>query len=280
MTASPPPSASASPPDSVASAGLVPALELRDVVYSVAGRTILDGVSLTVPAGQIVSIMGASGCGKTTLLRTTLGLVRAAAGAIRVEGEDIVGMPEPELNRIRRKMGLVFQYAALFDSLTVWENIAFGLLRDRRPRAEIDARVDELLAAVGLQPEVRSLYPAEISGGMQKRVGMARALARNPGIVLYDEPTSGLDPIMATTIDELIVRLRDQFQTTAVVVSHHVPSILRISDQVAMLYGGRIIAHGSPEEMRQSGNPLVEQFLEGRAQGPLTSGDAPPEEVH
>jgi len=273
------PSSPVSATDTDSGAETAPALELQDVVYSVAGRTILNGVSLTVTPGEIVSIMGASGCGKTTLLRTTLGLIRADSGSIRVDGENILELPERELNRIRKKMGLVFQYAALFDSLTVWENIAFGLLRERRPRAEIDARVDELLAAVGLEPDVKPLYPAEISGGMQKRVGMARALAMNPKIVLYDEPTSGLDPIMATTIDELIVRLRDRFHTTAVVVSHHVPSILRISDQVAMLYQGRIIAHGSPAEMQQSGNPLVEQFLEGRAEGPLTTGHAALEEV-
>jgi phospholipid/cholesterol/gamma-HCH transport system ATP-binding protein len=256
------------------------AIELQDVVYSVAGRAILSGLDLTVPAGEIMSIMGASGCGKTTLLKAMIGLVRPAGGRILIEGQDIAAMGERQLNGVRKQMGLVFQYAALFDSLTVWENIAFGLLRQRRPRREIDQTVDRLLAAVGLRPDVKDLYPNELSGGMQKRVGMARALALDPKIVLYDEPTSGLDPIMATTIDELILSLREQFRTTAVVVSHHVPSILRISAQVAMLHDGKIIARGSPEQIRQADNPLVRQFLEGSTKGPLAAGDSGAKEVH
>lgn len=260
------------PPDTLPEA---PAIELQDVAFAVEGRAILDGVTLSARTGEVLSIMGASGCGKTTLLRTMIGLTRCQSGRILIGGDDLATMAERKLNQVRTKMGLVFQYAALFDSLTVWENVAFGLLRQRRPRAEIDEKVDHLLEAVGLHPEVvGQQYPAELSGGMQKRVGMARALALDPEIVLYDEPTSGLDPVMSTTIDELILSLRDRFRSTAVIVSHHVPSILRISDQVAMLYEGKIIARGTPSEIRQADSPVVQQFLDGRTDGPLDAGDA------
>jgi len=255
------------------------AIELEGVQYSIAGRAILKGVDLAVPAGKIMSIMGASGCGKTTLLKTIIGLVRPDSGRILVEGQDLAALDERKLNEARKQMGLVFQYAALFDSLTVWENVGFGLLRQRRPRREIDETVERLLVAVGLRRDVKDLYPNELSGGMQKRVGMARALALDPKIVLYDEPTSGLDLIMATTIDELIVSLCEQFRTTAVVVSHHLPSILRISAQVAMLSEGKIIAHGTPEQIRQTDDPIVRQFLAGSTKGPLAAGDLGAEEV-
>jgi len=246
-----------------------PIIELRDVSFHVPGRRILDGVNLRVESGEICCVMGGSGSGKTTLLRIIVGLVRPTSGEVLIEGRDITGLSEQELNQVRKRIGFVFQYSALFDSLTVWENVEFGLLRDRRPRQEIDRIVQEKLEAVGLRG-IDSLYPAQLSGGMRKRVGMARALAMEPPIVLYDEPTSGLDPVTVALTDTLIMKLRDRFQNTAIVVSHHLPSIFKIADRVAMLYDGGIRIFGTPEEVRQSSDPVVRQFVEGLPEGPIT----------
>jgi phospholipid/cholesterol/gamma-HCH transport system ATP-binding protein len=234
-------------------------------------RWILRNVSFTVPEKSIACIMGVSGQGKTTLLRLMAGLLKPDSGAILIDGRDIVGLNEKEMNEVRQSMGFVFQYGALFDSLNVAQNVGFALDQQKKKKAEINKVVRERLREVGLpEEEVLSKLPSEISGGMRKRVAMARALAAQPRIVLYDEPTSGLDPVMARVIDDLVVQLRDTAGTTNVVVSHHLPSILRIADMVLMLYDARIEFEGTSEEVQKCESPVVQQFLRGEATGPIT----------
>jgi phospholipid/cholesterol/gamma-HCH transport system ATP-binding protein len=240
-----------------------------DVTYRVRRREILSSVDLEVEPGEILAIMGISGSGKTTLLKCIGGLIRPSAGEIWIGEDEIVGLSESQLNRVRQRVGMVFQYAALFDSLSVYENVAFGLrYRGHRPESEIRAIVREKLDAVGMEGSER-LMPAELSGGMRKRVGLARALATDPELLLYDEPTSGLDPVVGAVIDELISRVRDTLGVTSVMVSHHLPSIFGISDRVAMIYEGRVEAVGTSEEIRASDNPVIRQFVEGRSHGPI-----------
>lgn len=238
------------------------AISLRDVIFDVPTKRVLKGITLDIEKGEIVSIMGASGSGKTTLLKLMCGLVRPTSGQIHIEDENIASLSELELDRVRLKMGLVFQYAALFDSLNVYDNIVFGVVRHRRrtSRRELDALVKELLEDVQL-PGIEKQLPSELSGGMRKRVGLARALATKPSFLFYDEPTSGLDPITSYTIDQLIVETRDRHNVTTVIVSHHIPSIFRISDRVAMLHQGEIVALGPPKEVEASDNPIVQAFL-------------------
>lgn len=238
-----------------------PALETRQLVYAVNGTTILHGIDLGVPYGAVIGIMGASGSGKTTLLKCLCGLLKTTAGEVRVEGVDIARLTERERMPMRLRLGIVFQYAALFDFLTVQQNVAFGLERHRRlSKAQIRAIVRERLAWVGLEG-VEDRYPSQLSGGMRKRVGLARALAMDPHIVLFDEPTSGLDPVNAYQIDRLITRLNDELGLTAVVVSHDVVSLMRTTHRIVMLDAGRIIAEGTPEAIRASDHPQVQAFL-------------------
>jgi phospholipid/cholesterol/gamma-HCH transport system ATP-binding protein len=229
---------------------------------------ILNDISFAVADRSITCIMGISGAGKTTLLRIMAGLQKPDSGEVLVGGRDIVTMGEAQLNEMRRDIGFVFQYGALFDSLTIAENVGFGLEQQRRKRDEIAAVVAARLREVGLSG-VENKMPSELSGGMRKRVAMARALATEPQVVFYDEPTSGLDPVMAGVIDELIVRLRDNNGTTNIVVSHQLSSILRIADHIIMLHGGKIAAAGTPQELQNSNSPLVQQFLEGKTEGPI-----------
>jgi phospholipid/cholesterol/gamma-HCH transport system ATP-binding protein len=242
------------------------AIQIRNLTFDVPTKRVLNDINLDIEKGKIISIMGASGSGKTTLLKLICGLLRPTSGQILVEGEDITRMSEIELDRVRLKMGLVFQYAALFDSLNVYDNIVFGVVRNRRrpPRKELDKLVHDLLEEVRL-PGIEKQFPSELSGGMRKRVGLARALAIQPTLLFYDEPTSGLDPVTAYAIDELIVETRDRFGVTSVVVSHHIPSIFRISDRVAMLHQGEIAAVGPPAEVENSPDPVVQAFLKPEA---------------
>jgi phospholipid/cholesterol/gamma-HCH transport system ATP-binding protein len=230
---------------------------------------ILEGVDLEAPAGAITAVIGVSGSGKTTLLKCLAGLVRPTSGEIRIGEREIGGLAEEALNRERRRIGMVFQYAALFDSMNVFDNVSFGPRQHRRPRAaDLRELVRERLASVGLE----DLMPAELSGGMRKRVGLARALAMDPEVLLYDEPTSGLDPIVAGMINRLIVQVRDRFGVTSVMVSHDIASTFGIADRVAMLDAGRIVAFGTPEEIQASEDPAVRQFLEGSPDGPVRVG--------
>ncbi len=236
-------------------------VSVRDLVYTVGGRSVLQGVDLEVRPGEIVAIMGVSGGGKTSLLKCMAGLIRPTSGSIRIGEVETTRLSEAELNEQRRRMGMVFQYAALFDSLTVFENVVFGLrYRGRYTEAELRAVARERLAAVGMEG-TEDLYPAELSGGMRKRVGLARALATDPEVVFYDEPTSGLDPIVARLIDDLIVGVRDRLGITSVIVSHDVVNALRIADRVALLHDGRIAEEGTPERIRASQNPVVRRFV-------------------
>ncbi len=263
------------PPDENAA----PMIELRNVSYSIpapdgsrARRFILDDVSLSIAPRTINCIMGTSGSGKTTLLRLMAGLIQPESGEILVFGENIVGMKEREARHIQRRTGFVFQYSALFDSLDVGHNVGFGLSqrpRFKRPSSrEIRQTVARLLAEVGL-PGIEGKRPNELSGGMKKRVAMARALATDPEIVYYDEPDSGLDPVMTSIIDDLIMKVRDQNGTTNIVVTHNVGSIWRIADRVMMVHAGKIVADGTTKEVEKSQVDVVQQFLQGRSYGPL-----------
>lgn len=234
----------------------------KDVEFAVPEKRILDGIDLDIAKGEIVAVMGMSGSGKTTLLKCLAGLIKPTAGSILIEGTDIVPLTERELDEIRPRIGLVFQYAALFDSLTVYENVAFGLVHNKRMRRTQIARVvKQRLEEVGMEDTER-LYPAQLSGGMQKRVGLARALALEPAVLFYDEPTSGLDPVIAKNIDDLIMETRNRLQMTSVVVSHDIRSIFHIADRVAMLHEGKVVAVGTPAELRASKESYVKEFIE------------------
>lgn len=237
--------------------------------YRTSSGSILRRLDLNVKKGETLAVMGMSGAGKSTLLKCMAGLLKPSAGQLLIDGTDIARMKETDLDRIRRRLGMVFQYAALFDSLTVYENVAFGLKRHTRmTEAQIREAVASRLNMVGL-PRTEHLYPSQLSGGMQKRVGLARALALEPEILLYDEPTAGLDPITAATIADLIVKARDELGVTSVLVSHDIPSIRTVSNRIAMLHKGRIIALGTVEEMDNCPDAAVRQFMDGSTEGPI-----------
>ncbi len=237
------------------------AIVVRNLVYAVPEKRILQDINLEVAQGEILAIMGKSGSGKTTLLKCLAGLIKPASGQILLFDQDIVPLPESEMDEVRLKIGLVFQYAALFDSLSVYDNVSFGVVNHRRlTHREVDRIVAERLSDVGM-PETENLFPSQLSGGMQKRVGLARALAMEPSVLLYDEPTSGLDPVIAHSIDDLIIETRGRLGMTSVIVSHDIASIFRIADRIAMVDEGGIIASGTPEEIRASTIPKVREFV-------------------
>jgi phospholipid/cholesterol/gamma-HCH transport system ATP-binding protein len=249
----------------------VPTIEIRGLSKRFGAKVVLDGLDLTVPQGKNTVVIGGSGTGKSVLIKCVVGLLRADAGEIRIDGEDVTKMDERELVRVRKKFGMLFQGSALFDSMNVEENVAFALRRlHRYPEHQIPNVVEEKLTMVGLR-DIQHLMPSELSGGMKKRVGLARAIAAEPEILLYDEPTTGLDPIMADVINDLIVRLRESLGVTSISITHDMSSAYKIADFIAMLYKGKIIEVGTPDGIRHSANPVVSQFVEGRAQGPITA---------
>jgi len=247
-----------------------PKLLLRGVHKRFGPKLVLRGVDLDLKRGESLVVIGGSGTGKSVMIKCILGLLHADAGTIAVDGVNTMNFGRREREQQLARSGMLFQGAALFDSLTVWENVAFGLVQGRRmPRAQAKEIALAKLGAVGLGPEVAVLYPSELSGGMQKRVGLARAIAAEPEIIFFDEPTTGLDPIMADVINELIVKCVKELGATALSITHDMASARKIADRVAMLWEGRIIWHGPVAEIDHSGNPYVEQFIHGRADGPI-----------
>ncbi|MGF1679457.1 MAG: ABC transporter ATP-binding protein [Candidatus Methylacidiphilales bacterium] len=251
----------------------VPVIEVTDLVREFSGRKVLNGISLKVYTGDTLVIMGGSGCGKSTLLRHIMGSLKPTSGSIKLFGEEITTMSEPELNRIRRRFGMNFQFGALLQSLTVGENVALPLLEHSVVDPSIiDLVVKMKLELVGLTG-FEDLKPAEISGGMRKRVGLARAVALDPELLFSDEPTSGLDPVMTAVVDKLTTDLTRNLGMTAVVVSHDMASVFRIATRIIMLgvgdSQGTIIADGTPDEIRNHSNPMLQQFIKGEADGPI-----------
>ncbi len=239
-------------------------IKVRGLKKRFGSNVVLDGVDLDVPRGHSLVVIGGSGTGKSVMIKCILGLLKPDAGSIEIDGEEVVGMSAVDRERVMKKFGMLFQGAALFDSLPVWENVAFGLISgrhmDRKEAKEIALRK---LSAVGLQPEVGELFPAELSGGMQKRVGLARAIAAEPEIIFFDEPTTGLDPIMAQVI------CVDMVGATALSITHDMHSLREIGDHAAMIYQGKIVWSGAAKDIDNSGNPYVEQFVKGKAEGPI-----------
>ncbi|MFB0519717.1 MAG: ABC transporter ATP-binding protein [Acidobacteriota bacterium] len=244
-------------------------IELRDIHISFGNHKVLDGVNLEVKKGESVVVIGRSGSGKTVLIKHIIGLLKPDSGEVWVDGIKVNELKEKELKQLRTKFGMLFQYAALFDSMTVGENVGFALLQNTKmKREEAEERVKECLRMVGLE-DVGHMNPAELSGGMKKRVGLARAIALKPEIILYDEPSTGLDPIMADAINNLIIELREKLNVTSVAITHDMVSAFKIADRIAMLYKGKIIETGSPEEIKSSSNSVVQQFIHGEAKGPI-----------
>jgi len=247
-----------------------PKISVQDLRKSFGRKRVLDGVDIDCATGESLVVIGGSGVGKSVLIKCILGLLQPEAGSIRIDGEQTVGLGRAERERLMQKFGMLFQGGALFDSLSVWENVAFGLIQgrgmERRAAREIALAK---LASVGLGLEVAQLRPAELSGGMQKRVALARAIAAEPEVIFFDEPTTGLDPIMADVINNLIIKCVRELGATAVSITHDLVSARKIADRIAMLFAGRIVWHGPTAEIDRSGNPFVDQFINGRAKGPI-----------
>ncbi|WP_308909984.1 ABC transporter ATP-binding protein [Pseudokordiimonas caeni] len=243
---------------------------LKDVHKSFGPKTVLKSINLAVPAGQSLVVIGGSGTGKSVMLKSVLGLIKPDAGEIMIDGENVLTMSRSERREVLTRFGMLFQGAALFDSLPVWENVAFGLIQGKgMDRKEAQDIAIEKLRRVGLSPDVGNLSPSELSGGMQKRVGLARAIAAEPEIIFFDEPTTGLDPIMADVINDLIVECVKDLGATTISITHDMASARKIADRIAMIYHGEIIWEGTRDEIDRSGNDYVDQFIHGRAHGPI-----------
>jgi len=247
-----------------------PKISLRGVTKAFGPKKVLRGIDLDVAAGESMVVIGGSGTGKSVLLKCILGLMHPESGSIRIDGEETVGLNGSGHFRIMRKFGMLFQGGALFDSLRVWENVAFGPIQsDGMPPAEAREVAIAKLGNVGLGPEIGELFPAELSGGMQKRVALARAIAREPEIIFFDEPTTGLDPIMADVINDLIVKCVSDLGATAVSITHDMASARKIGHRIAMLHEGKLIWQGPVADIDRSGDAHVDQFIHGRAEGPI-----------
>jgi phospholipid/cholesterol/gamma-HCH transport system ATP-binding protein len=239
-------------------------IEMKGLTKSFGDKQVLRGFTLEVREGEVVSVIGPSGSGKSTALKHIIGLIEPDEGEVWVDGLLVGALSQDDLYELRRKVGYVFQFAALFDSMTVWENVAMGLRRIHGlSEAEIDERVEDALARVDLEGQ-GDKYPAELSGGMKKRAGVARAITLRPKYLLYDEPTTGLDPVTVTMVDRLIGQMQDQLDVTSLVITHDLQSAYRISDRVAMLYEGRVRFEGTPRDIQESQDPVVKAFVEGR----------------
>lgn len=248
-----------------------PVIQLKNIHKAFGKKKVLQGLDITVNKGESLVVIGGSGSGKSVLLKHIIGLMYPDKGDVLIDGENVTRWSEGQRAKIMSKFGMLFQGGALFDSLPVWENVAFGLIHGQKMR-RIEAMeiALEKLHSVGLDKDVARLSPAELSGGMQKRVSLARAIATNPEIILFDEPTTGLDPIMADVINDLIVKCSKELGATTVTITHDMASARKISDHIALLYQGKIIWNGRTEEIEDSGNPYVEQFIHGSADGPIT----------
>lgn len=244
-------------------------IEIIELHKSFGKNHVLRGVNLKIDKGESVVVLGGSGSGKTVLLRQIIGLLKPDKGTVMIDGIEISKLNENELNEFRKKFGMLFQSSALFDSMSVWENVGFGLKQHTKLHdAEIKEIAREKLGLVGLVG-VEDIMPSELSGGMRKRVGLARAIAIEPEILLYDEPTTGLDPIMADAINDLIIEMREKLNITSIAITHDIKSAYKIADRIAMLYNGIIIETGTPNEIKNTSNPVVRQFIEGSAVGPI-----------
>ncbi|MDP2911290.1 MAG: ABC transporter ATP-binding protein [Candidatus Omnitrophota bacterium] len=245
-------------------------IEIINLSKSFNSKKVLDNLNLIINSGEVIVIIGRSGCGKSVLLKHIIGLIKPDLGQVIIDGNDMTRLEENEMDRLRLSFGMLFQGAALFDSMSVGENVGFTLKEHTdASEKEIKAKVAGSLELVGLKG-IEKLMPSELSGGMKKRVGLARAICNNPKIILYDEPTTGLDPIMADAINDLIVDLNSKLNVTSIVVTHDMVSAYKIADRIAMLYKGRIIAAGTPDEIKNTKDPIVKQFITGAAKGPIT----------
>jgi phospholipid/cholesterol/gamma-HCH transport system ATP-binding protein len=245
-------------------------IKVRGLCKSFGRKVVLKDLDLDVPKGESLVVIGGSGTGKSVLIKCIIGLIKPDKGSIEIDGQEVTRMSSGEREEIMHKFGMLFQGGALFDSLPVWENVAFGLIAGRGfNRAEAKEIALRKLGAVGLGPEVAQLFPSELSGGMQKRVSLARSIATEPEIIFFDEPTTGLDPIMSQVINELIKKCVDDLGATALSITHDMHSLRVIGDNAAMIYEGRIIWHGPAQDVDHSGNAHVDQFVQGRAEGPI-----------
>ena len=245
-------------------------IKLSNVKKAFGKKVVLDGVDLEIKKGESLVVIGGSGTGKSFLIKCIQGILTPESGSIKVDNREVVGVNEKEKEELHSKMGMLFQGGALFDSLSVWENVAFGLIENQKmPKKEAKLAAINVLRQVGLAPDVADLSPSELSGGMQKRVGLARAIATRPEIIFFDEPTTGLDPIMSDVINDLIIESVKGLGATALTITHDMASARKIADRIAMLYKGKIIWQGTVKEMDKTDNPYVRQFINGSSQGPI-----------